>query len=125
LRDPAAFADGVADFRVFPDVLVNGIAIAVPFVELAAVGLLLSGKCTRQGTLLSVGLALGFAVLFAGVSMTGRTVQCPCFGGGSFSGAPHRPASPGRQFYWERVDGFFAQALRHRPITGRLGAAAR
>ncbi len=86
LMNPWAFADRVADFQFFPEILVNGIAIVVPVVELAAAGLLLSWRWTRQGALLSILLTLGFAVLFGWAAMHGRPVQCSCFGGGEFFG---------------------------------------
>lgn len=87
LIDPAAFADGVADFRFFPDTMVNVIAICVPMVEIAAAALLLSGRWSRPGALLSIFLTMSFTVLFGWAAVQGREVECSCFGGGEFLGA--------------------------------------
>jgi hypothetical protein len=64
-----------AIFQFFPDMLVNGIAIVVPMAELATAGLLLSGRWSRQGALLSILLALGFAALFAWAGLLSAVTQ--------------------------------------------------
>ncbi len=79
---PEAFADGVADFQVFPTFMVNLVAMTVPTLEILAAGLLLVGPWKKVGALVALCLAVGFTVLFAWVVLQGRDVQCGCFGGG-------------------------------------------
>lgn len=87
MRDPFAFADGVADFQIFPDATANVIAMCVPAVELAAGVLLLSGRWRRQGALLTGLLSGAFVALFAWTLMQGREVECSCFGATHFLGS--------------------------------------
>ena len=79
LADPAAFALAIANFRVFPDALVNALAVTVPALELTgAVALLTPWR--RGGALLLGGLLLAFTVLLAVSLARGLDLDCGCFG---------------------------------------------
>jgi len=84
MGDPQAFADGIESFRLFPNWMVNGLAIVAPMLELAA-GILLLTRWGRLGALLGLVLASVFTGLFAWALIFGIQPNCSCFGAGSFS----------------------------------------
>jgi len=79
LLDPAAFAASIANFRVFPDSVVNAIATVVPALELCGALALLT-PWRRGGALLLAGLLLAFTALLALSLARGLDLDCGCFG---------------------------------------------
>ena len=79
LLDPAAFAASIANFRVFPDALVNAIATVVPALELVGALALLT-PWRRGGALLLGGMLLAFTALLAVSLARGLDLDCGCFG---------------------------------------------
>lgn len=80
LQDPLAFADGIAAFRILPDILINPLALSVPFFEVATAVALLSRSARSAGALAACGLSLVFFILFATALARGIDVRCACFG---------------------------------------------
>ncbi len=80
LADPAAFATAIANFRVFPDNLVNLVATVVPALELTGALALLT-PWRRGGALLLGILLLAFTALLAASLARGLDLDCGCFGG--------------------------------------------
>lgn len=80
LREPMAFADGIAAFHVFPNWSINVLAMVIPYFEiLAGIGIL-NGRTRRAGALAACGLSFCFVVLFASALARGLDVTCACFG---------------------------------------------
>jgi len=80
LRDPLAFADGIAAFQVFPVWAINPLAISVPYFEiLTAIGIL-CGRTRSAAALSACGLSVCFVILFASALARGIDVTCACFG---------------------------------------------
>ncbi|MEI6492214.1 MAG: MauE/DoxX family redox-associated membrane protein [Verrucomicrobiota bacterium] len=80
LRDPLAFADGIAAFHVFPSWAINALAMSVPYFEIfTGIGILL-GRTRSAGALAACGLSVVFVVLFASALVRGIDVTCSCFG---------------------------------------------
>jgi putative oxidoreductase len=95
LADPAGFAAAIANYRAFPDALVNLVATIVPALELVgAVALLTPWR--RGGALLLGALLLGFTALLALSLARGIDVSCGCFGGAAADqpGATGDPVRP-------------------------------
>lgn len=80
LLDVSVFVDGIRGFQMFPEMLVNFLAMVVPVIEIAAGLLLVSPRGCRVGALLAAVLALCFVGLFAWVAYQGISVHCSCFG---------------------------------------------
>lgn len=83
LRDPLAFADGIAAFQVFPIWAINPLALGLPDFEiLVGLGLLtrITGRTRRASALAACGLSVGFILLFASALARGLDVTCACFG---------------------------------------------
>ena len=80
LRDPLAFADGIAAFHIFPAWAINPLAMGIPIFEiLTGIGIL--GRRTRRaGAMAACGLSVCFVILFASALARGLDVTCACFG---------------------------------------------
>lgn len=87
LLDPAAFAEAITKYQVFPDAAVNLIATVVPALELVGALALLT-PWRRGAALLLVGMLLAFTVLLAVSLARGLDLSCGCFGTSS------EPVSP-------------------------------
>ncbi|MCP4023045.1 MAG: DoxX family membrane protein [Desulfobacteraceae bacterium] len=81
--DPAGFAKIIYGYGIFPDVLINIIAIIVPFIELVAGLCLLTGLYFRSALILINLLLLGFICIISFNLLRGYQFDCGCF---SFSG---------------------------------------
>lgn len=80
LRDPQAFADGIAAFQVFPGWAINPLALSVPYFEIfVAVGILFA-RTRGAAALAACGLSVCFVALFAQAFARGLEVTCSCFG---------------------------------------------
>jgi uncharacterized membrane protein YphA (DoxX/SURF4 family) len=80
LRDPAAFVQGVLEYRVLPAPLARVYGRALPFVELGTALLLLSGILLVLATGVAVLMLISFAVAIAIVTLQGHSLACNCFG---------------------------------------------
>lgn len=80
LVDPVDFAAKLPNYRVFPDPLVNIIAVVSPVLELLAAATLLTGRLYRGGVWLSAGLMAIFTALIAVTLGRGIDLDCGCFG---------------------------------------------
>jgi putative oxidoreductase len=90
LADPTAFAAAIANYRAFPDALVNLVATVVPALELVGALALLT-PWRRGGALLLGALLLGFTALLAVSLARGLDLSCGCFGGDPSSAEPVSP----------------------------------
>ena len=80
LRDPLAFADGISGFQIFPDWMINPLAMSVPFFEiLTGVGLL-SRRTLGAAALAASGLSACFIFFYLSALARGIEVACACFG---------------------------------------------
>ena len=78
--DPNAFADSIANYRVFPIFTINFFAITVPWVELVSGILLIFNKHVKENSLLLGSLLLIFIVLVFSALIRGLDFECGCFG---------------------------------------------
>ena len=76
LRDPLAFADGIAAFHIFPNWSINVLSTGIPYFEiLAGIGIL-SGRARSAAALAACGLSVCFALLYASALVRGLDVTC-------------------------------------------------
>ncbi len=80
LRDPAAFVQGVLEYRVLPGRLARVYGQLLPFIELGTALLLFSGYFQAAAGGLAVLMLISFAIAVAIVSIQGREIGCHCFG---------------------------------------------
>ncbi|MBA3546106.1 MAG: DoxX family protein [Nannocystis sp.] len=107
LADPAGFAAAIANYRAFPDALVNLVATIVPALELVGALALLS-PWRRGGALLLGALLLGFTALLATSLARGLDVSCGCFGGADVTNAAETAGDPVRPLHLLRNLGLLA-----------------
>jgi uncharacterized membrane protein YphA (DoxX/SURF4 family) len=79
ILEPAAFALDIATYQILPLVLVNPLAIVLPWVELAAGLMLLLGFRTRAAALLLAGMMVMFTVAISIAVAKGLDMSCGCF----------------------------------------------
>ena len=79
LVNPGAFALDIATYQILPLELINLMAIILPWIELVAAILLLTGFRTRAAALLVSGMMLMFTVAISIALYTGQDMSCGCF----------------------------------------------
>ncbi len=79
IQNPEAFATSIANYRLLPYKLINGIAIVLPWVELVTGTLLVLGVWIRASTMILWGLLLAFSVAISQALARGLDISCGCF----------------------------------------------
>lgn len=79
IQDPAAFAQVIYGYAVFPDYMINVSAIIVPFVELFAGIGLITGIWPRGSLLIINGFLVLFIVIIGFNLARGHQFDCGCF----------------------------------------------
>lgn len=87
ILSPADFAKMVYGYNLFPGVLINLIAIVLPFVELISGLSLLLGIYPRSAALIINGLLLAFIFILTINIIRGHEFDCGCFSAGN-AGSP-------------------------------------
>ena len=80
ILDPAQFANDVANYRLLPSVLVNFVAITLPWVETVAGILMVMGFWLPGSALVITGLMGVFLVAIGQALARGLDINCGCFG---------------------------------------------
>ncbi|RYD27572.1 MAG: DoxX family protein [Verrucomicrobiaceae bacterium] len=83
LRDPLAFADSIADYRLMawgPGITL--LALGLPVFEMLLALLLVTGRWNRAAVLGMTGLTLIFTVALISAAARGLNIDCGCSGGG-------------------------------------------
>jgi uncharacterized membrane protein YphA (DoxX/SURF4 family) len=78
--DVPAFAGQVAAYQLLPYAWNYAVAATLPYVELAAGVLLLTGQRVRPAALLTILLNAVFIVVLLSVLARGLNIDCGCFG---------------------------------------------
>jgi uncharacterized membrane protein YphA (DoxX/SURF4 family) len=92
ILSPTDFAKMVYGYNLFPEVLINLIAIFLPFVELISGLSLLLGIYPRSAALIINGLLLSFIILLTINIIRGHEFDCGCFSAKE-SGSPKMMAN--------------------------------
>ena len=79
IADPFAFSEAIYNYRILPYVLINPVAIWLPYLELLAGLCLLLGIYIKGGTLIIFILSLFFAIAVGSVLFRGIDISCGCF----------------------------------------------
>ena len=79
---PADFAEIVYGYDLFPGVLINLIAIVLPFIELFSGLALILGIYSRSAALIVNGMLLGFIIALSINLIRGHEFDCGCFWSG-------------------------------------------
>jgi uncharacterized membrane protein YphA (DoxX/SURF4 family) len=79
IAHPGLFAVDIATYGILPLSLVNLMAITLPWVELAAGGMLIAGFRARAAALMVVGMMVMFIVALGIALAQGLDLSCGCF----------------------------------------------
>ena len=79
ILSPADFAKIIYGYDLFPAVLINMIAISVPFLELVAALALIFGIYPRSAALIVNALLVAFIILLSINLIRGHEFNCGCF----------------------------------------------
>jgi uncharacterized membrane protein YphA (DoxX/SURF4 family) len=80
LGDPAAFAQAIDNYRLFPEAWIGPIAVVVPAVELTVAVALLLGLGARGASMVAAVMLLMFTATIAQAIGRGIDTDCGCFG---------------------------------------------
>lgn len=80
ISGPAAFAKAIYDYKIFPELLVNFFAVAIPWIEVVSGLLLVFGILARENAAIISGLLLMFIILVVISISRGLNIECGCFG---------------------------------------------
>jgi len=100
IADPGAFALDVATYDLLPLVLVNLMALVLPWVELAAALLLLAGLRVRPAALLVSAMMVMFLLALATALARGLDMSCGCFAAQGADQDPISAATLVRDLVW-------------------------
>ncbi len=79
IQNPEAFATTIANYRVLPYTLINGVAILLPWLEFVAGALLVLGVWIRANTIIVWGLLFAFCIVISQALLRGLDISCGCF----------------------------------------------
>jgi len=79
IADPSGFAKIIYGYGLFPNISVNLIAIAVPFIELTAGTALIAGVYPKSAALIISGLVVLFMIAVSANLIRGHEFDCGCF----------------------------------------------
>jgi uncharacterized membrane protein YphA (DoxX/SURF4 family) len=79
IQNPEAFATAIANYRLLPYTVINGIAIVLPWLEVISGTLLVLGVWIRASTMIAWVLLLVFSVAISQALVRGLDISCGCF----------------------------------------------
>ena len=82
IREPQAFADSIASFKILPIELINVMALGLPPLEIILGVMLVTGWRMRVASFGVLLLSIIFAFALGQALMRGLQVDCGCFGSG-------------------------------------------
>jgi putative oxidoreductase len=80
ILDPAQFASDIANYRLMPHELINLLAITLPWIEVAAGLLLITGPWKRASALAILLMMVVFLAAIGQATVRGLNIKCGCFG---------------------------------------------
>ncbi|MCM3884470.1 MauE/DoxX family redox-associated membrane protein [Frankia sp. R82] len=87
VNDPDGMLRSVRAFRILPESLVQPVAYAVPFLEIALGVLLVVGLAVRVGAVVSALMFAAYIAAIASAAARGLRIDCGCFSSGGDLGA--------------------------------------
>jgi uncharacterized membrane protein YphA (DoxX/SURF4 family) len=79
ILDPAGFAQAVSNYRILPDLLVNPLALVLPWIEVLSGLSLLLGIWIPGGSFIISMLLFVFTIALSASLIRGLDISCGCF----------------------------------------------
>lgn len=92
ISDPDGFARAIYAYRLFPEILINFIAVAIPWVEVVSGLLLVFGISVRENAVILDSLLLMFIIIVLISIARDLNIECGCFG-----------TSSGMRVGWQKI----------------------
>jgi uncharacterized membrane protein YphA (DoxX/SURF4 family) len=80
ISDTPSFAKAIYDYKIFPELLINFFALAIPWIEVVSRVLLVFGIWIRENAFILNALLLAFIFLILISIFRGLNIECGCFG---------------------------------------------
>ncbi len=80
ISSPSDFALSISNYQLFPDFLVNFIAVFIPWLELVCGFGLIFGFYLKENALVYLSMLVIFTLLIALSIIRGLDIECGCFG---------------------------------------------
>lgn len=80
IADPSSFSVAIDNYRLFPDFMINSIAVVLPWVELICGLLLFFGIAVRENAAVMNLLLIFFIFIVIIALIRGLNIECGCFG---------------------------------------------
>jgi putative oxidoreductase len=106
LLNPGSFALDIATYQILPLELINVMAIILPWIELVAATMLLSGIRSRAAALLISGMMLMFTVAISIALYRGQDMSCGCFASQGAAEDPISWRTVARDLGWLALSGY-------------------
>jgi uncharacterized membrane protein YphA (DoxX/SURF4 family) len=78
--EPEMFANSISNYKLIPELLVNFIAITLPWIELVTGILLVFGVWVKENSMIICTLLLMFIIMIVISLIRGLNIECGCFG---------------------------------------------
>lgn len=85
ISNPENFAMAIYAYRLFPEILINLLAVVIPWIEVVSGLLLLFGTGARENAVIITSLLLMFIIIILISLARGLNIECGCFGTASGS----------------------------------------
>ncbi|HEX2869483.1 MAG TPA: MauE/DoxX family redox-associated membrane protein [Ignavibacteriales bacterium] len=79
ISDPEGFARAIYAYRLFPEILINFLAVAVPWIEVVSGLLLVFGTSMRENAAIITSLLLMFIIIVLISIARDLNIECGCF----------------------------------------------
>jgi len=79
IQNPEAFATTIANYRLLPYTVINGMAIVLPWLEVVTGILLILGVWIKASTIIVWGLLFAFSIAISQALARGLDISCGCF----------------------------------------------
>lgn len=79
IADPLAFAKIIRNYQILPDMLIGGVALVLPWIEVVVGLCLITGFLTRGASLSAALMMAVFLSAMAWAQYKGISTQCGCF----------------------------------------------
>ncbi len=79
IADPNLFTKEIANYRIFPELLVHWTAIAIPWIEVVCGLMLTAGIRLRANALIVAAMLVAFNFMVASAWIRGLDINCGCY----------------------------------------------
>ena len=125
IATPTTFVAALDNYRLLPHGLLNGVAVLLPGIEVAAGALVLAGVWLRAAALVIASLTVIFFAAILSALVRGLNIECGCFGtlGGTNIGLTNLAVDSALLFLAMILVGQSEEYPAHRLPRGRVTPA--